>query len=70
MARWGVLLIGSVLTMAGFVPSASGAERRGPTDVSVGGYRYVSDNVVSSDNAQIGKEVICPRDEPVVGGGA
>ena len=65
-----MLLTCAGLAMAGFVPGASGAERRGPTDVSAGGYRYVSDNVGVSDNTQEGQEVVCPGDEPVVGGGA
>ena len=26
--------------------------------------------MTSSDNAQVGQEVVCPGDEPVVGGGA
>lgn len=70
MARRGALLIAAVLAMAGFTPGASADDRRGPTGVSAGGYRYVSDNVTSSDNAQVGQEVACPGDEPVVGGGA
>jgi hypothetical protein len=40
------------------------------SQISDGGYRYVSVTDTIADNLQKGNEAICPGDEPVVGGGA